>query len=191
MFFRIKVINETKNMLPKNEPFLLVSNHQSLLDPILIIDTTKRSDVTYLMKQEVRKIPLAGTWLNNSGFYYLNRENNREGLKTIIEAINDIKKGRSVGVFIEGTRSKGPKIGEFHDASLKMALKTKAKIAVVCVDNCYNIMKRYPRKTKVLIKVCKILSYEDYQNMQTIELGNYIKQIMEDTLNEERNSGKY
>lgn len=184
---RIKIDNKAKGFIPKDRPFLLVSNHQSLVDPILIIDALGKGNIHFLMKQEIRKIPIVGRWLYHAGFYYLNRNNNRDGIKTILSAINDIKNGESVGVFIEGTRSKGPNLGEFHDATLKMALKTNVSVVVCCVDNCYKITKNYPKKTKVLVKVCKVIDCSEYKDMTTTQLGEYIKQLMQESLSKYRN----
>lgn len=184
---RIKIVNQTKGLIPKNKPFLLVCNHQSLVDPILVIDSLKMGNLYFLMKQEIRKIPIAGRWLHHAGFYYLNRSNNRDGIKTILLAINDLKNGSSVGVFIEGTRSKGPELGEFHEATLKMALKTNVPVVVCCVDDCYKISKNYPKKSKVLVKVCQVIESEKYTGMTTSQLSDYIKSIMEKSLAEYRN----
>lgn len=187
---RINVKN--KELYPNNEPVLVILNHQSLLDPLIFFSGLKKKDVCFIMKKEIRKSPFLGRWVYHSGFYYINRQNNREGLVTILNSINAIKNGRSIGVFIEGTRSKGPNLGEFHDAALKMALKSNCKIAVCVLDNCYNIFKNFPfKKTKVLLKVCDVLDSKAYENMNTIELGNKIRKIMEDNLEKERNLNKY
>ena len=188
----VKIIKKNINLIPENEPILVVLNHQSLLDPVIFFTGSKKKEVCFLMKKEIKKAPLLGRWTYNAGYYFVNRQNNREGLVTIINSINAINNGRSIGVFIEGTRSHGPNIGEFHDATLKMALKSKCKIVVCVVDNTYNIFKNFPFKsTKVLFKVCKVLSHEDYDNKLTTELGDDIKNIMIQNLEEERKLKEY
>ena len=183
---RVKIIN--KELLPKDEPFLLVCNHQSLMDPILIMSSFKRTDIYYIMKKQIRNIPIIGRWLQEAGYHYLDRDNNRKGLALILDCISDLKNGKNIGLFIEGTRSKGPNLGEFHDASLKMALKSKVKIVVLCLDNCYKIKKNYPfRKTKVVIKVCDILEYDKYKDLTTGEISESIKSIMQSNLDLIRN----
>lgn len=187
IFFKVKLIVNGKDLIPTNEPYIVVINHQSLLDPILFFAGTKKKNVVFIMKKEIEKIPLVGRYLKNAGFYYVNRQNNREGLVTIINSINAISRGIPVGVFIEGTRSFGPELGEFHDATLKMALKTQCKVVVCCLDNCYKISKNFPfKKTKVLLKVCDVLDKSQYEGMNTIQLGEKIKQIMQKNLVEER-----
>jgi len=185
--FRVKVNLIGKEKLPKENNFLLVCNHQSLMDPVLIISSFKRADIYYIMKKQIRKIPIVGRWLQEAGYYYLDRENNREGLKLILECISDLKNGKNVGLFIEGTRSKGPNLGEFHDASLRMALKSKVDIVVMCVDNCYMIKNNYPfKKTKVTIKVCDVLTYDDYNYLSTSEISDKLKTIIQNNLDDIR-----
>lgn len=185
---KVKMIKKNLNLIPSNEPYLVILNHQSILDPLCFIAGTKVKDICFLMKQEIKKIPLVGKWLLNSGHYYLNRQNNREGIVTILNSINAIKNGRKIGVFIEGTRSHGPNLNEFHDATLKMALKTKCKIVVCVVDNNYNIFKNFLfKQTKVLFKVCDVISAKDYENKTTKELSDEIRQMMQKNLDEERN----
>lgn len=186
-FLRVKVELKNEHLLPTNEGFLLVCNHQSLLDPILILGSFKRKDINFIMKKEIRRIPIAGRWLYNSGYYFLNRQNNREGLQTVLNSINVLKKGKSIGVFIEGTRSKGPKLGEFHDASLKMALKSGVKVVVCTIDNTYLVKSRFPfRRTKVFLKICAVINKEEYEALNTIEFSGKIHDIMEDSLKLER-----
>lgn len=189
-FYHVRIVNKFKGKLP-DETYLLVSNHQNLLDPLFLIEYIKNGEICFLMKDQLKKIPLVGRWLYNSGFLYVDREHNREGLKTIIKAIDVLKSGQNVGVFIEGTRSRGPNLGEFRDGTLKMATKTGKPIVVTCVDNTYKITKPIVNRHKILIKVCKVLYYEDYKDMNTQELGELIKNIMIENLEYERSTNLY
>ena len=192
LFFRIKVIIEGEELVQGLEGYELVSNHQSNFDPICAIARIKRNDITYIMKKEIMSVPIVGRFLYSAAFYPLDRKNPREGLKTISYSSEAISEGRAIGLFIEGTRSKGPNLGAFHDGALKMAMKAKKEIVVCIVDNTYNIHKRFPfRRTKILIKYCKVYKYEDYQNYNTKDLGNEIWEIMDNSLKESRSKYNY
>lgn len=185
---RVKIKVKNDDIFPKGEKYLLVSNHQSLLDPVFYFAHTKDKSLFFLMKQEIKKIIIVGKLLRSSGYLYLNRENNREGLKVILKAIEEMKKGRNCGVYIEGTRSKDGNILPFHDASLKMAYKTNAKIVVMIIDNSNKVFKSFPFKsTNVLIKFCKVYNYEDYCNLSTKDLSTEIRNLMIEELEKERN----
>ena len=62
---------------------------------------------------------------------FLDRQNVREGLKTILTGVDYLKEGYSMFIFPEGTRSKNGQIGEFKGGSLKMAQKANAPIVPV------------------------------------------------------------
>ena len=168
--------------------YAMVCNHQAILDPIIYIASSKLKNMSFIMKKEVRKIPLVGRWFVLAGLYYLDRDNPREGLKTIINGVNALKAERPVGIYVEGTRSKGGNLGEFHEGSFKMPQKAQAPIVICIVENTYMMAKNYPwKRTKVLIKVCEVLEYSDYQNMSTKEISEYAYNVMSKALEEARN----
>lgn len=187
IFYRMKVIVEGYDLIKDLEGYELVSNHQSMLDPVIAINKTKRKDLSFIMKKEIMKSSFIGRFIFNAGSYPLDRSNARSGLMVIINGSKAIEAGRPIGVYIEGTRSKGPDLLPFHDGSLKMAMKAKKEIVVAVTDNTYMIKKRFPfRRTKILFKICKVYRFEEYQNKTTIELGDEIKNIMIDNLKEAR-----
>lgn len=191
-FLRIKIISEGFEKLKGVKGYAMVCNHQAIIDPIVFLCVSKDKNMSFIMKEEVRKIPLVGRWLTIAGHYYLNRNNPREGLKTIINGANALKADRAVGIYVEGTRSKGTKLGEFHEGSFKMPQKSKAPIALCVIDNTYKMAKNFPwKRTKVYIKVCEVLSYENYEAMSTKEISDYAYNVMSKGLEELRDKYKY
>lgn len=188
ILFRIKVITEGMELIKDLAGYEYISNHQSMLDPVIAINKTKRKDLSFVMKKEIMKTGFIGRFIYNGGSLPLDRDNPRAGLAMIINGAKAIQAGRPIGVYIEGTRSKGPNIGEFHDGSLKMAYKNQSPIVVAVTDNTYNIHKRFPfRRTKVLLKIVKVFNYDEYKDLSTIELGALIKELMNDALLDARN----
>ena len=64
----------------------------------------------YVAKKEMEKIPLLSTWMRFVYCLFLDRENPKEGLKTILQAIDYVKQGISICIFPEGTRNKGEEL---------------------------------------------------------------------------------
>lgn len=184
-FLRVKVKKEGFEKLNNLDgKMLLVCNHQSNLDPLMILACTKPNGLTFVMKDSILKVPIIGRWLTSSGFFSLDRENNRKGLETIIKTIKRVEEGYPVGIFPEGTRSKGKDMGCFHDGTFKIALRSKSPICIFIVDNTYKNKKRFPfRSTKILIRVCEVLEYDDFKDLSTSEIALKVKNIMEDNLN--------
>lgn len=167
----------------KGQKMLVVSNHQSNIDPLLIISVLENMGLTFIMKESILKIPVVGRWLISAGFLSINRENNREGLKTIIRSIKRVENGYPIGVFPEGTRSKGPDMQEFKDGAFKIALRAEAPILVCVIDGTYKTSKNIPfKRTKVNFKVCELIEYERIKDMTTSEVSEMVHEMMEEEL---------
>ena len=139
------------------------------------------------MKKEVLSYPAVGRWLYGCGFIPLDRENNRNGLESIVLASKKVANGNSIGVFPEGTRSKKGELAEFRPGVFKIAQRGNAPIVVAVVDNVYRVNKRWPwRGTKVVLKIVDVLSYEEIKDMSTNEISDKVHKLMSDSLEELR-----
>ncbi len=186
-FFNMKVIVEGKELIPEKNNILIVSNHQSNLDPLMIISAFKGKPVTFIMKNNIMKVPIVGTWLYVSGFLPLDRRNNRKAMEVIIQGIDRLKQGFTLAVYPEGTRSKGPELNQFRNGIFRIIEKAKCDAVVLAIDNFYKVRKRFPfRRTKVLIRVCEVLRYEDVKDMHTNEIGDRVYKTIEDNLADAR-----
>ena len=78
-----------------DEPVLFIGNHRSYFDILLTYSRCRRL-TGYVAKKEMEKIPLLSTWMKNLYCLFLDRDNMREGLKTILQAIDYVKNGISI-----------------------------------------------------------------------------------------------
>lgn len=123
---RITVVGEEH--VPKDRAVLYVGNHRSFFDILLTYSRTPGL-TGFVAKKEMEKIPLLSTWMKRLHCLFLDRDNIREGLKTILEGIELIKSGVSICIFPEGTRNKtGELLLPFKEGSLKMAEKRAAPL---------------------------------------------------------------
>ncbi|HHZ18546.1 MAG TPA: hypothetical protein GX390_04580 [Acholeplasmataceae bacterium] len=186
-FYNMKVIVEGKELIPDKKDILIVSNHQSNLDPLMIISAFKGKPVTFIMKNNIMKVPIVGTWLYVSGFLPLDRSNNRKAMEVIDQAIERLQSGFSLAVYPEGTRSKGPDMNRFRNGIFRLIEKAQVDTVVLAIDNFYKVRKRFPFcRTKVLIRVCEVLKYEDVKDMHTNEIGDRVQKTIEDNLADAR-----
>lgn len=183
MIFHIKLDLRGLEKMPQ-ENFLFVSNHQSNMDPVLEVWAFNKYKLAFIMKESIMKVPVLGRCLYGGGFLPLDRQHNRKALITISTAIDKIKNNyHPMAVYPEGTRSKGPKIGEFRNGVFKIAEKSHCPIVIVITDNGYKVKNHFPfRSTKVLIEVVDVLYYNDYKDLHTNQLGAIIHQKMAETL---------
>lgn len=185
--FRIKTVLIGSEKMPESNKFMLVCNHQSIIDPFLMITSFRTKRLTYIMKKEVLSYPAVGRWLYGCGFIPLDRENNRNGLESIVLASKKVANGNSIGVFPEGTRNKKGELAEFRQGVFKIAQRGNAPIVVAVVDNVYRVNKRWPwRSTKVVLKIIDVLPYEEIKDMSTNEISEKVHKLMSDSLEELR-----
>ena len=90
--------------VPKDQAVLYVGNHQSFFD-ILLTYSRCPGLTGYVAKDGMEKIPLLSTWMKRLYCLFLNREDIKAGLKTILKGIDQIKGGISMCIFPEGTRN--------------------------------------------------------------------------------------
>lgn len=173
--------------VPKDTPVLYVGNHRSYFD-ILLTYTRVPRPTGYIAKKEMLRYPLLVNWMKNLHCLFLNRNDIKEGMKTILEAIDKVKSGISICIFPEGTRNKTSEILlEFHDGSFKIAEKSGCPVVPISINNAGAIFEDHlPRikKAHVVIEYgkpiyVKNLSKEERRRIspmvQEIIKNNYIK----------------
>ncbi len=90
--------------LPKDKPVIIIGKHQSSLETILLPGFFNRP--AFIMKKELLKIPVLGTWMKNSGQIPIDRDGGMKTLKLINQKAKDVlAENRVVVIFPEGTRS--------------------------------------------------------------------------------------
>lgn len=141
--------------VPKDQSVLYIGNHRSFFD-ILITYVQCPGITGYIAKKEMLKIPLLSNWMKYLHCLFLDRENLKEGLKTILTAIDEVKNGISICIFPEGTRGKGKNeldMLPFHEGSFKIATKAGCPIIPIAISHTSSIFEdQFPR-----IKPCKVI----------------------------------
>lgn len=127
----VKIQVKGKENIPE-EACLFVGNHNGFFD-ILVSYVTIGKVMGFVAKKEIKKVPFLNVWMYYVNCLFLDRENIREGLKTILQGVDYIKSGISVFIFPEGTRSKDGKMLPFKEGSLKMGEKAGCPIVPVAM----------------------------------------------------------
>ena len=126
-----------KENIPADTAVLYVGNHRSIFD--IVIGYSMMPSLTgYVAKVELEKIPILASWMRRVHCLFLDRKNLRQGMQTILNAIELIKSGISVCIYPEGTRSKGPdqtQLLEFHEGSFKIATRTGCPIIPMAISH--------------------------------------------------------
>lgn len=186
---RVKVNAKGVDKVPQNGRMLFVCNHQHDFDPVMLLSVFPDYDIGFIGKKEIYKtMPLIGKAMHGLCCLSIDRENNREAAKTIIEAVHILKEDKaSIGLFPEGYVSKSCELLPLRNGSLKIACKAKVPIVVCVLNNTRSIPKRmFIRHTDIELRVLSVISPDEYEGMTTVELGDIIHAQMKTALDEIR-----
>lgn len=170
--------------VPKDTPVLYIGNHRSYFDIILTYVKVPRL-TGYISKKEMEKIPMLRAWMRLLHCLFLDRNDIKAGMKTILSAIDKIKNGISICIFPEGTRNKVPDTFlEFHEGSFKIATKAGCPIVPITINNSAAIFEeQFPRirKAHVIIEYGKPVYLNELPDEYKKKPGAYVKQIISET----------
>ena len=178
---RMRVHTQGLEKTPKSGRFLLVCNHLNDLDPVVLMEYFKDKQLAFISKRENSTMFLVGKLMHKLQCQLVNRENDREALKTILNCIQLIKEDKaSVAVFPEGYTSRDHKFHTFRHGVFKIAQKTKIPVVICTVTNTHkvfgNIKKLKP--TDIDLHLVAVMQPEEYEGMTAVEMGERIHAMM-------------
>ncbi len=179
-----KVITLGEENIPKDKAVLYVGNHRSFFDIILTYPKVPRP-TGYIAKKEMKKVPLLSIWMRYLHCLFLDRDNIKEGMKTILTAIEKVKSGISMCIFPEGTRNKvADTFLPFHEGSFKIAEKSGAPIIPMTIVNSAAILEdHFPKikKATVVIEYGKPVYIDELPKEERKAVGAKVQGIIAET----------
>ncbi len=172
--------------VPSDTRLLFVCNHKHDFDPIIMLSVFGDYEIGFIGKKEIfEKMFLVGKIMHKLYGMPIDRENNREGAKTIIKAIKILKEDKaSIGLFPEGYTNKvNDELLPFRNGAFKIAYKADVPIVVCTVKGTREIPKRmFRKKTVIDFCIADVIYQKDFMELTTQELGDKIHNIMEKEL---------
>lgn len=130
VFFRAEI--HGKENIPEGDSVIVASTHSSYFDPFIVCFATRRS-VAFMAKEELFHVPVLSQLIQALGAFAVNRE--KLEIATIKSAKNILSKTNwFLGIFPEGTRVKGRKVGKINTGFGYLAKSTNSKILPVAID---------------------------------------------------------
>ena len=181
---RIKTKIEANVALPKNERYLIISNHRSKFDPMILTQKYGHQDLAFISKPTNFKIPIGHRFMLGACYLAIDRYDKMQSLQIMKRAAALISSGESnVGVFPEGTRSEDNQLGPFHEGVFNIAIWSKSPIVVTSFMGTENIHKNFPlHRTKVTLKILEVLYPSDYEGMTPKALSDHCYEVMRNSL---------
>lgn len=179
IIFRVKITVEGKENIP-NDTYVVFGNHKSMLD-IFIIYSTYHKVMSAIAKNNLEKSKVLRNFMDAVKVIPLDRVNERQGVKDLLKAIKLVNEGYNFIIFPEGgikTRET-ELIQEIKPGAFKLATKPGVIVSPVSIIGSSACSKRSPwKKTKVKIIVHKPIYKEEYEGLTTHELGEQVKEII-------------
>ena len=188
--FNMKIEYSGLEKLKRGEKYMVISNHRSNLDSLLIDTYLKEFGLVFVAKKSLFKIPFVRRIIHGCNYIYLDRGDIKQECRAIkkgINILNDSNDPCSVGVFPEGTRTinKDYTLGEFKPGCFNLAKKSKCKIVLSCTRYTDLVNKGLLfKRHKVFYDIIGIIDYEEYKDMNTIELSKLCHDKIEEYLKE-------
>lgn len=125
--------------LPRGEPVVYVSNHQSWFD-ILALAATLPGTVRFVSKKELAKVPFLGPAMRQAGHIFIDRKNLQQALGAYEEVSGVIRGGMSAILFAEGTRSRTGELQPFKKGPFVLAIAAQVPVLPVYCAGTFGIM---------------------------------------------------
>ena len=158
------------NNIPKDNSFIIVSNHGSLLDPPFLGHALGLK-VSFMAKEELFKIPILNQVIQACGAYPVKRGTVNKN--SILVASEKLLNNEVIGIFIDGTRQKDGFVNKPKNGAALIASRTKKLLLPVAIINSHRLIKFkyfFPIFNKVIIKIGKPVNYPLNTSKNNIEL---------------------
>lgn len=168
--------------IPRDEPVIFISNHQSMMDIKLSLAFIP-TNFSFISKDTVFHVPILGAYMTVSGHIPIQRTDDRKSYATLLTAIKKLSSRKSLVVFPEGTRSEDGKLGEFKRGISLIILKSGRRVVPMAIYGSNQFMPKRgwlsnPEKRYVRISFGKPLSFDGSRTDReyTIQVTNILQE---------------
>lgn len=163
-------------------------NHWSIFD-IIITYPFMKDRCGFIAKKELARIPFFSRWMKFMYCLFLDRENLREGYKTIQQGIEYVNRGVSMAIFPEGTRNKNQEdrysLLEFHGGAFRLAEKSGVPVVPVVLQNssaCMEDHMPWIKASHVRVTFLPPIETKDLSRPELKALPEKVHRMMEEAL---------
>ena len=188
VLLQMRIHKKGLEKLPKDGRFMLVCNHIHDLDPVVLLHVLPRSQLAFISKRENGRKFIVGKVMHKILCQPINRENDREALKTILKCIDLLKKDMvSIGVFPEGYTSMDGLLHPFRSGVFKIAQKANVPVVVCTIQGTNKVFHNaeHLKSTDVQLHLLDVIPAEELKACTTVELADRVHAMMAEDLGPE------
>jgi len=184
--WKIRIEGREKGL--KETPFVIISNHQSIIDILLI--NCLRYRFKWISKIENMKLPVLGWYLRMADYIIINRGNKESKEEMMEKSFQYLKDGTSIMMFPEGTRSVDGEICFFKRGAFQLAINAHVPILPVVLDGSGGVLPKhgliFTTGHKIMIKVLDPVMPESFNTDDPDILSRNFSNFMIEALKELR-----
>ena len=184
---RIRIRKRGLEKMPQEGRFLLVCNHTNDSDPVILLRCFAKYQLAFISKRENSTMFVIGPMMHKLQCQLINRENDREALKTILKCIQILKEDKaSIAVFPEGGIDDDGLLHHFKPGVFKIAQKANVPIVVCTLKNTRDVVRNILRfrGSDVELNVLEVIPAEKVREQKTVEIAAYCHDLMAADLGE-------
>ncbi|MCP4035631.1 MAG: 1-acyl-sn-glycerol-3-phosphate acyltransferase, partial [bacterium] len=170
-----------------HRPAIFIFNHQSGLDAVIMARILRR-DVVGVAKKEIKEMPVIGQMAELAGTVFVERGDRVSAVESLKNAEAAIKRGLSIMIAPEGTRSATKRLGRFKKGAFRMAIATGVPIVPVVIKNALDALPRHAiviRPATVEVVVHPPISTDDWMLDDLDDRIAEIRDLYQRTLDED------
>ena len=175
-----KTIFTGKELIDRKKSYIIVSNHQSLIDigmmyyvPLVF---------KWISKREVLLFPIIGQMLYLHGDILIKRGTSESTKKMMRLSKKWLSRGASIAVFPEGTRTCNGQVHRFKEGAFLLAKQTKTPILPVVIDGSFTALPKsgilLKAKHKFHVKVLPEISVQEIENTGIKEMTQKVQELI-------------
>lgn len=172
-YFRIRV--HGLHHYPSEDGFLICSNHQSHLDPLVVGATCPRP-INYVGRESLTRFKPFGDFLYFNDLIAIDREGG--GLAGLKETMRRLRKKETVVIFPEGTRTHDGELQEMKMGFATIVRKVKAPILPIAFDGSFQAMPRsswFIRPARIVVVMGRPITETEYSELSDEQLGELLR----------------
>ena len=173
---RIETESFGQELLPEEGGYVMYSNHQGKYDTLGIM-ISHPNPCTIVMDDTRSRLPIVDAFIELVKGQRLDKTDMKSQVKTILQIVEEVKKGRRYIVFPEGGYEHNKNdLQEFHPGAFQCATKASAPIVPVAIIDCYKPFGMNSlRKVTTQVHFLPPVYYEEYKDMTTAQIAELVK----------------